>query len=355
LTLERLIRRAKTKRDGFHGLSTPRVLSAIGMPPGAYSSAGGHWAQEGARPTAFSPSATDREVARIFVRSRLLPPQAPDARISSSAARLSVRIKRREILVLAPGTATQRIWLEPRADTNYLTRVRQLQRHLGGPPPRVTHEGHVARFAWQEGRVLDACAEDERIAAVRTLLLRQSAANAATVTTAKDNLVAIALEIARQMYGQDASFATLAQHPAMDALAGAPATLQHGDPSGINVVLRPDGSPVLIDWSPTSLGVRPFWSDAALLVSTGGFRPLMAGAFDRELAALWRSVDIPVPPAQKLRELMALAHVLFFALVSLSVDEDGRAISLTTGLSPKRLSKPWKVARAMSGIPTGLK
>jgi hypothetical protein len=354
-TLGRLIRRAKTKSDGFHGLSPARVLRAVGMPPGAYSSAGGHWVQEGALPPAFSPSTTGREVTRTFVRSRLLRPQAPDPRISSSDAQLSVRIKRREILVLAPGTATQRIWLEPRADTNYLTRIRQLQRHLGGPPPRVTHEGHVARFAWQEGRVLDACADDERIAAVRTLLVRQSAANAATVTTVRDDLVAIALEIGRQRHGQDASFATLARHPAMDTLAGAPATLQHGDPSGINVVLRPDGSPVLIDWSPTSLGVRPFWSDAALLVSMGGFRPLMAGTFDRELAALWRSVDIPVPPAQKLRELMALAHVLFFALVSLSVDEDGRAISLTTGLSPKRLSKPWKVARAMGGIPTGLK
>jgi hypothetical protein len=184
--------------------------------------------------------------------------------------------------------------------------------------------------------------------------MRQSAANAETVTTVGDDLVAIALDIGRRVHGEDASFVTLAQHPAIDALADSSATLQHGDTSGNNVVLRPDGSPVLIDWSPTTLGVRPFWSDAALLVSTGGFRPLMAGVFDHELAALWRSVDIRVPPAQKLRELMALAHVLFFALISLSLDEDGRAISLTTGLSPKRLSKPWKVARTMGGIPTGL-
>lgn len=315
--IERLIRRAGTRPDGFLGLPPRRILRALGLPSSRYELRDRTWVRRDDR----------------------------------GAVSTALRIKRRELLLLTPAVGTVRIWLEPRADARFLADARRLRASVPGPAPDASHDGHVSRSAWWPGGTLDTVPPAARVTAVRSLLRAQVDASRATHTDDPVDLLRIALRTGAQHAEHGPLFRDLLAHPWTARLAGLPLALQHGDPAGGNVIVAPDGRAALIDWSPFTLGRRPFWSDAALLVGLDGHRPLLEGAFDDELAALWRAVGLAPPEADDLRRLMAFGGVLFFTTISLAVDEDDHVISRTTGLPPTRLSKPCKVARAFAALP----
>lgn len=320
--VERLLASARRRADGFQGLSPRRVSRMLGL---------GH-----VRP---------HRRAGTYV--------AGGADASTAAG---IRIKRREILILTPDVETVRIHLDPRVTTGFLEDVARLQAFIPGPPLSIVAPCHATRSPWQHGMRLDTVDAATRIAAVRALLSAQTDAVRATRAEDPSDVVRTALDVGRVAGGPEAAALTaLLEHPSTARLAGLPLALQHGDPWSGNVIVTPDGTAAMVDWTPSTVGRRPFWTDAAHLVSIDEHRPLREGAFDAELAALWRAAGLRTPDAEELRRLLPLAGVLFCVMISLSVDREGRVISLTTGAPPTRLSKPWKIQRALDHLPPSLR
>ena len=319
--IERLLASAHRRADGFHGLSPNRALRMLGLGRARPHPKPGTWIVGGTGGTAVT----------------------------------EIRIRRREILVIIPDVETVRIHLEPRVTAGFVEDVTQLQAFIPGPPLGIVVERHATRFPWQHGRRLDTVDAGTRIDAVRALLSAQTEAVRATRTEGADDLVRTALDLGRASGGPEAvALTALLEHRSLSHLAGLPLALQHGDPGSGNVIVAAGGTAALVDWTPSTVGRRPFWSDAAHLVSIDQHRPLIEGAFDAELAALWCAAGLHAPDADELRRLLPLAGVLFYAMISLSVDRDGRTISLKTGAPPKRLSKPWKIQRALDHLPPSL-
>lgn len=320
--VERLLASARRRADGFQGLSPRRLSRMLGL---------GHVRPHRKSGTYVAGGADESSAAEI-------------------------QIKRKQILILTPGVETVRIHLYPRVTTGFLEDVARLQEFIPGPPLSIVTPYHATRSPWQHGMALNAVDSATRIAAVRALLRAQTDAVRATRAEDTSDFVRTVLDVGRVAGGPEAAALTaLLEHPSTAQLAGLPLALQHGDPWSGNVIVTPDGTAAMVDWTPETVGRRPFWTDAAHLVSVDEHRPLREGAFDVELAALWRAAGLRTPDTDEIRRLLPLAGVLFYVMISLSVDREGRVISLTTGAPPTRLSKPWKMQRAFDHLPPSLR
>lgn len=304
-------------------------------------------------------SLSPRLVSRVLGLGHLRPHRKSGTYVAGGADESStaeIKIKRKQILILTPDVDVVRIHLYPRVTTGFLEDVAQLQEFIPGSPLSIVTPYHATRSPWRHGMTLNAVDSATRIAAVRALLRAQTDAVRATRAEDTSGFVRTALDVGRVASGPEvATVSALLKHPSTARLAQLPLALQHGDPGGGNVIVGSDRTAAMVDWTPETVGRRPFWSDAAHLVCIDEHRPLLEGAFDVELAALWRAAGLRTPDADEIRRLLPLAGVLFYVMISLSVDREGRVISLTTGAPPTRLSKPWKIQRAFDHLPPSLR
>lgn len=351
-SLGRLIRVTKAKEGGFRSVPPRRIMRAFRMTPGRYELTRRLWVLAGTTPTMDAPSQGEKSGSAWLPPRKSLRPLRAREEHRIDHGRTALQIKRTELLMLAPEREVIRVWQTPRADGQFLRDVEELQAGVRGPKLTAWLDGHAISHPWIPGRPIGSLPRYEQIEVIKALLRQLSASARRSMLPDECEFLRSALEVGARSTDHAATFGQLLDHPSTRLLGDGPLTLQHGDPGFGNIVIASDRRPTLIDWSPSTLGRRPFWSDAAHLVSFGDHGPLLEGDFDAELAALWLSVGRQPPEATALRRMMAFANALFFAMISLSIDDNGAMISLTTNRPPIRLSKPEKVVRALHALPS---
>jgi hypothetical protein len=260
-------------------------------------------------------------------------------------------VSKREVVLLYRGVGTTRIWTSGTIGPSFHDQCARLSKHLPAPILTPVLDGRGLVADWVQGVIMYDLRLDQRISTIRLLIGHLAVSIRSTSRPDRGDFVGDILTVGNRTNEHRAMFSELANMPAVSTLRRLPLALQHGDLGQGNIVVRTDGSPTLIDWTPMTLGVRPFWSDAALLVAVDGHRPLLEGAFDAELAVLWAAAGLPAPEVRHLRELMLAAAPLFFAMVTFTQDEQGRLKSLMPNRSDRRISKPEKVRRAIAALP----
>ena len=311
------------------------------MPPGIYRSSGKFWYHELAEPPPQLRSAMGAPDPNVAVRIR----RRMGLRSGPAQA---IMIKRRELSLLDIGEEVLRIWTEPLVDDRFLERYGLLSRFIPGPSFESACDGHGLRSSWIEGVPAGEYTPDERVELVRCLLQGMQRAAAATSEPDRIDFVDQILSAGKRSAEHRTVFQRISTDPRIAALRGLPLTLQHGDPGGHNTLVRSGAEPILLDWTPLTLGIRPFWSDAAHLVGIDSHQPLLRGAFDAELTGLWTAVGAEAPEERKLRNTMQFAQVLYFAMIGLTKGEGQQVQHLSSGRPIEAISKPEKVMRVLA-------
>ena len=200
------------------------------------------------------------------------------------------------LLLDAPSPWVVRIDRRPVYDHAYVEERRRLARHLPLPRFGIAHDGQVLMEEQIEGGTsLLALSEAEQVAVARELLGRL----AGLVRAERERQVgepghaaasrhAALLRVVPSLAGVAAAIDT--------RLPTAPLVSSHGDLKAKNVIVAEQIT--VVDVTPQSLSLRPFWDDALdLLTASGGngglLRALLRGDFERELDELWRAAGLP--------------------------------------------------------------
>lgn len=335
-----LSRAAKRTTNGFRGLPKTALFAGLGMSPGCYRSQGRLWVRQ----PAFLPP--------HLLQSKGWPNAGGEHPCHCQPRWLGQRhgptavvVRGQEVLLFRPGHSVERLWTTQRANHEFLADVNELTSALPAPRLAARCQGRSLLTEWVEGESFGATEPLRRKAAIRQVLSAIARTSQRTAKPDSTGFVGQVIEFGRNGTAA-AAFSRIATDSRLPALLDAPLTLQHGEPAGNNLLIRADGSPIIIDWDPGRVGVRPFWADAAHLASVDDYRPLMKGEFDHDLARLWRSVGLEPPAATELREIVAFGNVLFFAMIGLSARPDGRVVRLSERRAPQQISKPWKLVAA---------
>lgn len=320
------------------------LFAGLGMESGRYRCENElWWKQDAALPphllrskTHAGPDGTrPRHIQRRWLRQR----RGPTA----------VAVGRQEVNLFRPGHSVERLWTTQRVTDTFLSDVDELTSEL--PAPRLTARcsGRSLVSEWIDGESIRDAQPLHRIIATRQILSAIARTSQRTAKPDHAGFVEQVIELGRRGPAA-AAFSQIAADPRLPALMGTPLTLQHGEPAGNNLLIRADGSPIIIDWDPGKVGVRPFWADAAHLASIDDYRPLLRGELDHDLEGLWRSVYLEPPAATELRAIVALGSALYLAMIGLSARTDGGVERLSDPHAPKRISKPLKVAKAVERL-----
>lgn len=339
-----LARLAKRRTGGFQSLPTGIVFTGLGMAPGLYQSHGRLWARKDTVLPEHLMSSKGHSIegtaTRFFLHRRWR------GRRSGPTVLL---VGREEALLFLPGVTTERVWTTPRATAAFVDKAQVLRSELPAPLITTHRSGRMLRSTWVDGESIHQASPSQRIAAVRTILTALVRISERTAIPDHAGFLQQVIK-AGQRGPEGATFSALTADSRLHLLQNAPLTLQHGDPSGSNLLLQVDGSPMIVDWTPATVGLRPFWSDAAHLASIDGYAPLFAGEFDRELARLWRAVGMEPPEPEDLRVGIALGSVLFYAMLGLSAASDGAVLRLRDGSAVARIPKAHKVRSAWENL-----
>lgn len=254
-------------------------------------------------------------------------------------------VKRKEVLLFRPGHSVERLWAIRRVDPSFLAMVRELTSNLQAPKLISRCNGRSLVAGWVDGEPISDAEPIQQIAATRKILDAIIRINRRTARPDRNGFIEQVISLG-QRGPEGRTFSRIAADERLHALTGTPLTLQHGEPAGQNVLITSDGSAVIVDWDPETVGFRPFWADASQVASIHGHGPLLSGEFDHELACLWRSVGLEPPPVSDLRSIVALGSVLYLAMVGLASDIKGRVIRLRDGHPPEQISKSVKVKAA---------
>lgn len=335
-----LSRAASRSANGFRGLSDSVLFLGVGMVPGIYRFQNGLWSNENsAMPTHISrskgrPSLTVKQPRR---RQRRWHGQRHGP--------AAVFVNRKKVLLFRPSHSVERLWTSRRVDPSFLAMVRELTSELPAPKLISRCGGRSLVAGWIDGEPISGAEPTQQIAATREILDAIIRINRRTARPEPNGFIEQVISLG-QRGPEGLTFCRIAADERLHALTGTPFTLQHGEPTGNNVLIQSDGSPVIIDWDPATVGFRPFWADASRVASIHGHGPLLSGEFDHELACLWRSVGLEPPPVSELRSIVALGSVLYLAMVGLTSDINGRVIRLRDGYPPEQISKSFKVKAA---------
>ncbi len=342
-SLHSFMHAASRKSEGLKSYRPERVLREARMPPGIYRSSGKFWYHELAELPPQLRSAMGAPDPNVAVRIR----RRMGLRSGSSQA---IMIKRHELSLLGIGEEVLRIWTQPLADDLFLERCRLLARFIPAPTFESACDGHGLRSSWIEGVPARECTPDERVELVRSLLQGMQRLAAATSEPDRIDFVDQVLSAGKRSAEHRTAFQQISTDPRAAALRGLPLTLQHGDPGIQNILVRPGAEPILVDWTPFTLGIRPFWSDAAHLVGIDSHQPLLRGAFDAELTGLWTAVGAEAPEVRQLRDTMQFAEVLFCAMLGLGKGESQQVQHLRSGRPVEATSKPEKAMRVLAAM-----
>lgn len=211
----------------------------------------------------------------------------------SAGATVVIRGRSGDHLLLAPEQGyVDRIAATATFDERYGELRAHVARYLSSPDFEIDETRRVERSRYVDGVALDALGRPDRVRAMRSVLRSftelASAEQRGSCRSWVDDLTTRVPEVTASMPAslQEA----LADVDVLDSLRGGGLVPSHGDASARNVVVS-DGSPYLIDFTPDRMAWRPWWFDALYFVFWGAYpssiEPFWAGAFDRELAALF--------------------------------------------------------------------
>lgn len=339
-----LSKMAEQATKGFHGLPRTLLFGGLGMKPGPYQLESRLW------------SSLDSNLSPHILRSKgqrdeggERPRRYQPRWLGQRCGPTTAFVGRQEVLLFRPGHSVERLWATQRISHEFLADVEVLTSEMAGPRLAARCSGRSLVSEWVEGVAISDMNPTDRILAIRQILLAITRISQRTARPDHDRFVEQI--IALGLNGPAAAaFSYIAADPRLPALMNTPLTLQHGEPAGANLLVQTDGSPVVIDWDPGTIGWRPFWADAAHLASVDDYGPLMAGELDHDLARLWQSVGLEPAAPIELRAIVALGSALFFAMIGLTATMGGQIIRLSDPRAPVRISKSRKVVAAVERL-----
>jgi len=278
-----------------------RVLYQSGLlEPGRYRWHGSVLVRIGETPPSWL-SDTKYSTTPLRLRSQVhLRPARSRSEATDSARGCIVLEKSSQWLIFAPGVSVTRRLSRPIDAIRYRELRAAMAPFIDSPSFTVSCDGRSIVEEWVDGFPLRTLDPDEAVGRLQGLVRGYrrlvEASRACGDAGEAEGYVATMLKVAArsaldvelQAYLQGRSFRR--------AVSMGPVTASHGEAGGHNV--RAVGPhTVLIDWEPKHLGLRPFWCDVVMLVSsvagrTGSFGQLRdeirlllssAGAVDDEL------------------------------------------------------------------------
>lgn len=335
--------------EGFHAVRPRRLLSGLGLLPGRYLRSGNVWWHESfGGPARVLTDATDVPVAASMHLRRT----GPQDIIHPGAC--AVRIRKHELLIIAPGAHIAKVWPKPVVESEFLQRSVQLRESIPGPDsvePRL--DGHALLSDWIAGSHAQGLTAPEKERLVRSLLGRLAESMSRSAIPDDSDFIGQMMRFGERSQRHRAFFREIAERPEFRDLRHQPIALQHGDVSASNTLALEDGTLRILDWSPITVGFRPFWMEAAQVTMMAGLDAVRAGTFERELGALWAALDARSPSSGPISEVIPYAYSLFHAAVGLDTAEDGTIFSRTIEGGPAYLVNPAKAERALIAATSG--